>query len=117
MITEKNHSMTRKNLAKFEYPQTTRVCELLTRQGVNKEESPFIHRLTITDVAMPHKGHKTLDTTMGDGDASQSIGCGSTREARQNVLWTSSRYRSPWTKIDRDDKRRRCQVPNDFTRN
>ena len=49
-------------MAKFEYPQTTRVCELLTRQGVNKEESPFIHHLTITDAATPHKGLKTPDT-------------------------------------------------------
>ena len=66
VITEKNHSMTRKNLAKFEYPQTTRVCELLTRQGVNKEESPFIHHLTITDAATPHKGLKTPNTATVD---------------------------------------------------
>ena len=77
-------------MAKFEYPQTTRAGKPLTRWGMNKEESPFIHRLTITDVAMPHKWQKTLDTAMGDGDASESTHYGSTREARQNVLRTSS---------------------------
>ena len=85
-----DHSARKKNLVKFEYPRTSKADEPLTRQGVDKEESLFIHCLMITDVAMPHKWQKMLDTAMGDGDASESTHYGSTREARQNVLRTSS---------------------------
>jgi hypothetical protein len=69
----KNHESRRKNLAKFEYPQITKVDQPLTRRGMNEEESLFIHCLTITGVVTPHKGHKTLDTDEGGTRAPLSL--------------------------------------------
>jgi hypothetical protein len=116
LATVKNHKSRRKNLANFEYPQKTKVDKPLTRQGVDEEESLFIHRLKITGAVTPHNGHKMPNTDKGDGERLSVHQLQKHERDRQNVLRISSRYHSPRTKKNRDGKKR-CQVPNDFTRN
>ena len=84
---------------------------------MDEEESLFIHRLTITGVVTPHKGHKTPNTDEGDGERLSVYRLWRHKKDRQIVLRISMHYHSSWTKKNRDGKRRRCHVPNDFTRN
>ena len=104
-------------MAEFEYPKKIEADEPVTRQGMDEEESLFIHCLTIIVAVTPHKGHKTPNTNEGGGERLSVRRLRRHERCRQNVLWISSRYHSPQTKKNRDGKRRRCQVSNDFMRN
>ena len=84
---------------------------------MEEEESLFIHCLTITGVVTLHKGHKMPNTDEGDGERLSVHRLWRYERGRQNVLQISSHNHSLWTKKNRDGKRRRCQVPNDFMRN
>ena len=73
-----------------------------------EEESLFIHCLTITGVVTLHKGHKMPNTDEGDGERLLVHRLRRHERGRQIVLWISTHYQSPWTKKNRDGKRRRC---------
>ena len=77
----------------------------------------MIHCPTITGAVTPHKGHKMPNTDEGDGERLLVHRLRRHERGRQIVLQISMRYHSPRTKKNRDGKRRRCQVPNDFMRN